>query len=76
MQCDLPLSRPRNVLVPDNQQSDRENRATPDTQNLIHLYSVLRPRRETKQPASQFDYVDKIFVICWVWNLRYEFVGH
>lgn len=66
----LPLSHPKNVPELDNQQCDQENYAILDKQNLIHQYLTLHLHLMIKQLESQFDYMDKIFVICWVWELK------
>lgn len=65
----LPLNRPKNGHVLDTQQSYRGSPSTLDTRNLVRLCWVSHLRLMIKQPESQFDYVDKIFVIYLAWKI-------
>lgn len=62
----VPLSHPRNVHVLDIPLYDLENLATPDMQNLIHLYSKWHPRLMIILHLFQLKGVAEIFVICLV----------
>lgn len=70
----LPLNRPKNGHVLDTQQSYRGSPSTLDTRNLVRLCWVSHLRLMIKQPESQFDYVDKIFVIYLAW--KFFFYNH